>query len=159
MGGGTAQSYYEKGIETSIKQWRGTTVSSSEISQYINSTATPVAPDNHPYYDPPASDIPVKFSTDRSKQYEQIITQKWIALFPISIEAFAEYRRTRLPKLYTKKHSVNANINPALGQIVTRLPFVDREKATQPDEIEKAIQLLGGPDLESTPLWWDINPN
>lgn len=159
MGGGTAQSYYEKGIETSIRQWRGTTISSSEISQYVNSAATPVAPGNHPYYDPPASDIPVKFSTDRNKQYEQIITQKWIALFPISIEAFAEYRRTRLPRLYAKKHSVNANINPALGQIVTRLPFADLEKIVQPDEVEKAVVLLGGPDLESTPLWWDVNPN
>jgi hypothetical protein len=159
MGGGTAQSYYEKGIEISIKQWRGTSFSATEISNYVNSLATPVAPNNYSYNDPPASNIPVKFSTDRNKQYEQILTQKWIALFPISIEAFAEYRRTRLPKLYAKKYSMNSNVNPAIGQIVTRLPFVDGEKTTQPDEVAKAVLLLGGPDLETTPLWWDVNKN
>lgn len=157
--GGTAQSFYEKGIEISIKQWRGTSFSATEINNYINSTETPVAPNNYPYYDPPTTDIPVKFSSDKNKQYEQIITQKWLALFPISIEAFADYRRTRLPKLHSKKYSVNANVNPALGQIVTRLPFVSSEVTTQPEEIAKAVILLGGPDLESTPLWWDVNPN
>jgi len=157
--GGTAQSFYEKGIEISIKQWLGTSYSASSISTYINSTATPSAPGNHPYNDQPTTDIPVKFSSDKTKQYEQILTQKWLALFPISIEAFAEYRRTRLPKLFAKKYSVNTNVNPALGQIVTRLPFVTGEVTTQPDEVAKAVELLGGPDLESTPLWWDVNDN
>ncbi|MGV8090547.1 MAG: SusD/RagB family nutrient-binding outer membrane lipoprotein [Mangrovibacterium sp.] len=157
--GGNAQSFYEKGIEISIKQWKGTSFPATEISNYINSTATPADPGNYPYYDSPTTNIPVKFSSDRDKQYEQIITQKWLALFPISIEAFADYRRTRLPKLHAKKYSVNANVNPALGQIVTRLPFVSSEITTQPDEVEKAVELLGGPDLESTPLWWDVNPN
>ncbi len=159
MGGGTAQSYYEKGIEVSIRQWRGASFPAADISGFVNSTALPVAPGNYPYNDPPASNIPVKFSTERQKQYEQIITQKWLALFPISIEAFTEYRRTRLPKLYAKKYSMNANIDPSKGQILTRLPFVNIEKTTQPGEIEKAVQLLGGPDLESTPLWWDVNKN
>gem|GEM_PF-17461 len=159
MGGGTAQSYYEKGIEISIKQWRGEAFSSTEISNYINSTATPVAPDNHPYYDPAVSDLTIKFSADRDTQYEQILTQKWLALYPICPEAFAEYRRTRLPKIYAKKHSANPNINLATGQIVTRFPFPLNELLAQPDEIAKAIVLLGGPDLESTPVWWDVNTN
>jgi len=159
MGGGSAQSFYEQGIATSLKQWKGAAFPAGEINQYTNSNALPIAPNNHPYYDPPASDIPVKFSTDRDKQYEQILTQKWLALWPLSVEAFAEYRRTRLPKLYPKKYSLNANVNPALGQIVTRLPFVTGEINTQPDEIAKATELLGGPNLESTPVWWDVNPN
>jgi hypothetical protein len=157
--GGSAQSFYEKGIEISIKQWKGASFSTATISNYINGTTTPIAPGNYPYNDPPMTDIPVKFSSDKTKQFEQIITQKWLALFPISIEAWADRRRTRLPKIYAKKYSVNPNVNPALGQIVTRLPFVDDEKAAQPEEIKKAIILLGGPDLESTPLWWDVNKN
>jgi hypothetical protein len=157
--GGTAQSFYEKGIEISIKQWRGTSFSPTEISNYINSIATPVAPGNYPYNDPPTTDIPVKFSSNRDKQYEQIMTQKWLALYPISIEAFAEYRRTRLPKLHAKRLSVSANVNPANGQIVTRFPFFIAEVTTQPEEVAKAVMLLNGPDLESTPLWWDVNGN
>ncbi len=159
MGGGTAQQHYEKGIEISIKQWRGASFPAASITEYINGTSLPVAPENFPYNDPPLTNIPVKFSTDKAKQYEQIMTQKWLALYPISFEAFAEYRRTRFPKLYMKKYSANANVNPAIGQIVTRLPFVDNEKATQPEEIARATVLLGGPDLETTPVWWDVNKN
>jgi hypothetical protein len=157
--GGTAQSFYEKGIEISIKQWKGAAFSTTAINDYINGTTTPVAPENYPYNDPAMTDIPVKFSTDKTKQYEQIMTQKWLGLFPISFEAFAEYRRTRLPKIYTKKYSANANVSITAGQIVTRLPYPTGEKTSQPQEIEKAIVLLGGPDLETTTLWWDVNKN
>lgn len=159
MGGGTAQSYYEKGIEISIKQWLGTSYSATNISTYINGTSTPVAPDDYPYYDPALTNIPVKFSSDKTQQYEQIMTQKWLALFPISFEAWAEYRRTRYPKIYAKKYSANANVLVGSGKIVTRLPFTTDEKSTQPDEVAKAIDLLGGADLETTPLWWDVNKN
>jgi hypothetical protein len=157
--GGTAQSFYEKGIEISIKQWKGTSYSASAITNYINSTATPVAPGNYPYYDPPMTNIPVKFSSDRTTQYEQILTQKWIALFPVSFEAWAEFRRTRLPKLYPKKYSVNANINPSIGQILTRCPFVNNEYSANEAEVKKAVEMIGGKDLENIPLWWDVNPN
>lgn len=157
--GGTAQAFYAKGIEISIKQWKGTSFSMSTINEYINGTSIPIAPNNPPYYDPPMTDIPVKFSSDKTIQYEQIHTQKWIALFPISFEAFAEFRRTRLPKLYPKKYSVNTNIDISTGQIVTRLLFTSNEKNANAAEVEKAAVLLGGPDLESTPLWWDVNPN
>src|SRR5512145_3569907 len=157
--GGTAREFYEKGIEVSIKQWRVDEISDDSIQKYINSTLTPVAPDNYPYYDPPVTDIAVLFSSNADEQYEQILTQKWLALFPIAFEAWAEYRRTRLPKIYPKKYSQNTYVDLSKGMIVTRLPYVDDEKAAQPDEIVKAIELLGGPDLEITPLWWDVNQN
>lgn len=157
--GGSAQSFYEKGIEISIKQWRGTSFSAATISSYINGTTTPIAPENYPYNDPPMTNIPVKFSSDKTTQYEQIMTQKWLALFPVSFEAWAEYRRTRMPKIYAKKYSANALVNPAIGQIVTRFPYTTDEKNTQPAQIVKAIELLGGLDLETTPLWWDTNKN
>ena len=157
--GGSAKDLYEKGIEVSIKQWRGTAISADSIQRYVTSALTPIAPKNYPYNDPAVSGIPVKFSTNTATQFEQIITQKWIALFPLSVEAWAEQRRTRLPKIYAKKYSVNANVDPTKGQIITRLPFTDDEKNTQPEEIKKAIQLLGGADLENTPLWWDTHSN
>jgi hypothetical protein len=45
--------------------------------------------------------------------------------------------------------------------IITRLPFTPDEHSTQPDEIAKAVELLGkgAQDLENVPLWWDVNPN
>lgn len=157
--GGTAEDFYKRGIEVSITQWRGTAIASDSIQKYVNSGLTPIAPNNHPYYDPPVSDVPVKFSSNRDKQFEQIMLQKWIAIFPISVEAWAEYRRTRLPKIYAKKYTINGNVDPAKGQIITRALFTSGEKNSQPNEIAKAIQLLGGADIETTPLWWDIHTN
>ena len=160
--GGTAREFYEKGIEISIKQWRESEISDDSIQSYINSTLTPVSPDNYPYYDEPMTDIPVKYSSDSETQYEQIMTQKWIALFPLSFEAWAEYRRTRLPKLYTKKYTVNANVNPANGQILTRCPFAKDEYSANATEVAKAISLIGDgvtEDLENIPLWWDVHDN
>ncbi|MBL4879758.1 MAG: SusD/RagB family nutrient-binding outer membrane lipoprotein [Oleispira sp.] len=159
--GGSAESFYEKGIEVSIKQWREDQISQDSIQNYINSSNIPIAPNNYGYYDSPMTDIPVKFSADSEKQYEQIMTQKWLALFPISFEAWAEYRRTRLPNIYAKKNSANADIDLSRGMIVTRLTYSDNEKASQPEEVEKAVQLLanGNEDVVYLPLWWDVNSN
>ena len=158
--GGDAKTFYEKGIEVSLKQWVST-ISASAVTGYINSVNVPIAPDNAPYFDPPVSTAPVKFGTDKTLQYEQIMIQKWLALFPISTEAYAEYRRTRLPKIYAKKTSLNANVDPSIGQIITRHVFPDCERTTQPDEVNRAASedLGGNPDLENTPLWWDVNVN
>jgi len=156
--GGTAQSFYEEGIKLSIQQWRSD-ITLDSIQKYINSTLTPIAPDDTPYYDGPMTTIPVKFSTNSDEEYEQIITQKWIALFPLCFEAWAEFRRTRLPKLYAKKYSVNGNINPSAGQILTRCPFVNDEYAANAVEVAKAVEMLGGTDSEALPLWWDTNSN
>ena len=159
MGTGDAQTFYDKGIEVSIKQWRPT-INATLITEYINSTNTPVAPKNYPYNDAPVTDTPVKFSSDKNQQYEQIMIQKWLANYPNAVEAYSELRRTRLPKLYAKKTSLNANVNPDQGQMIVRYPFPDMEKTTQPLEVERATEMLGGnPDLESTPVWWDTNNN
>jgi len=158
MGGGTAQSYYENGITVSMKQWG---IASDAIQTYITSTKTPIAPNDYGYNHAAASDIPVKFGSSAGKQLEQIITQKWLANFPISVEAFADYRRTRLPKIYPKVFSANANIDLTKGMIITRLPFITSEYNTQPKEVAKAVTLLGNgaKDLENVPLWWDTNKN
>ena len=44
----------------------------------------------------------VKWDEGASKEekLQRIITQKWIANFPLSCEAWAEYRRTGYPKLF-----------------------------------------------------------
>ncbi len=158
--GGNAKTFYDKGIEISLKQWVPT-ISASAVTSFINSTNVPTAPNNAPYFDPPVSTAPVQFASEKTLQYEQIMIQKWLALFPISVEAYAEFRRTRLPKLYAKKSSLNANIDPSVGQIITRHVFPDCERTTQPDEVNRSAKedLGGNPDLENTPLWWDINKN
>lgn len=152
--GGTAKELYEKGIETSMKQWGIT--NAAAITAYINSPNKPVAPGDQ-QKSPPMSNISIKWDAAASDavKREQIATQKWLALYPDGIEAFADFRRARLPKLYPIVNSDNADL-PA-GSFIRRIPFLDLEKQTNAEALKAAETLLGGPDKVSTPLWWDKN--
>ncbi|MBO0936663.1 SusD/RagB family nutrient-binding outer membrane lipoprotein [Fibrella sp. HMF5335] len=150
--GGTAQALYEKGIEMSMKQWGIT--DAAKVAAYVSSTKTPVAPGDA-LNSPALSNIPVKWGSTEAVQREQIGTQKWLALFPDGMEAWAEFRRSRYPKLYPIANSDNADL-PS-GTFIRRIPFLDLEKQTNGDAVKAAESLLNGPDKASTPLWWDKN--
>jgi len=90
-------------------------------------------------------------------QKEQIATQKWLALFPDGMEAWADYRRSHALKLYPVANSENPDIPDPTKQWIRRIPFLDSEKETNGDEVQKAVGLLGGEDKITTPLWWDKN--
>ncbi len=156
--GGTAKGFYEMGIATSLRQWLPG-IEQTAVNDYLNGETPPANPNSFPYPDGALTDIPVKFSASSEKQYEQIITQKWLALYPDSWEAWTEYRRTRLPRLYQRRGSLNADVNVNVGQIMTRIVYPESEKISQPEEVAKAVALLGGPDAYSTPIWWDVHPN
>lgn len=151
--GGTAQDLYNTGIKTSLMEW--TNLSSAQIEAYVNSTNTPMAL-NDQWNTPAESDIPVAYLTNASfeKQLEQIITQKWIAIFPNSEEAWAERRRTGYPIGFPIIESLNPNVTA--NALMRRLTFAEGEFNTNSDAVQKAITLLGpGGDKNSTKLWWD----
>ncbi|WP_439585493.1 SusD/RagB family nutrient-binding outer membrane lipoprotein [Dyadobacter bucti] len=150
-GTGTAQVFYEKGIEASMAGWG---ITGASVTAYINSTKTPVAPGDQ-QNSPALSNIPVKWGATEAIQREQIGTQKWLALFPDGIEAWAEFRRSRFPKLYPVVHSVNADV-PTTA-VVRRIPFILQEKQSNAAAVTEAVKLLNGPDNAATPLWWDKN--
>jgi hypothetical protein len=152
MGGGTAQELYETGIEMSLRTWKIT--DATVINNYINGTSLPSEPGGM-FDTPPLTDIPVKFSTDPEKQREQILTQKWLALFPEGHEAWAEVRRSGYPKLYPVLHSDNPALPP--GEFINRIPFLNYDRDRNAAAVEAAVDLLGGPDNAATKLWWDVH--
>lgn len=153
--GGTAKKLYEDGITNSMIQWGIT--NSTVITNYINSIATPIAPNDY-LNSPPMTNIPVKFNTsDVNVQLEQIATQKWLALFPDGMEAWADFRRSHILKLYFVANSDNPDVTNTTTQWIRRIPFLTSEKQNNGAEVEKAVVLLGGPDKITTPLWWDKN--
>jgi hypothetical protein len=154
VGGMTTQQLYEGGITASMHQWGIT--DATVINNYINSTATPVAPGD--YLNSPAmTNIPVKFSATPSVQKEQIATQKWLSLFPDGMEAWADFRRSHVLKLYPVANSDNPLITNTSTQWLRRIPFLLSEQQTNGPSVKAAAALLGGPDNELTPLWWDKN--
>lgn len=154
--GGTAEELYNKGIETSLKE--RTAATGAEIAAYISSMNTPI-PTNDAWGTPALSDIPVAFETGggKERQLEQIITQKWLALYPDGVEAWAEARRTGYPKLFPRLNSENSDV-PA-DQIMRRLIFVESEYSNNQDAVLAAAQLPEltnkGGNKNSTRLWWD----
>jgi hypothetical protein len=152
--GGTAQDLYNDGIEMSMAE--RTTATAGEITAYISSTSTPAAVLDK-YSTPPTSDIPVAYETAGSteRQLEQIITQKWIALYPDGWEAWSELRRTGYPKLYPRLNSDNTDVPK--DQIMRRLVFVTGEYTNNSGGVDQALTLseMQAGDKNSTKLWWD----
>lgn len=151
MGGGTAQEFYEMGIAASHDEY-GLDGNDLAGASYVASTNTPASFDGSA---PAASTVPVAYNSAGSmeQQLEQIITQKWIALYPDSREAWAEKRRTGYPTTYARLFS---DSNIPVTTVPRRVTYVDGEFTTNAEAVNAAIDnLLGGPDNGSTKLWWD----
>ena len=152
--GGTPKDLYEAGITNSMKQWG---ITGAAVTTYINSTATPVAPNDF-LHSPALTNIPVKFDpANQDIQKEQIATQKWLALYPDGLEAWADYRRGHFNKLYPVANSDNPDIPDPTTQWIRRIPFLLSEQQVNGPAVDAAVQLLNGPDKVTTPLWWDKN--
>jgi hypothetical protein len=154
--GGTAQSLYNQGITQSLIQWNVTNTTTQ--TAYINSANTPVAPGDG-MGSAAVSTIPILFNTTNNTiALQQIATQKWLALFPDGIEAWADYRRSHVMKLYPVVNSDNPDLPDPTTQWIRRLTFLASEIQTNGAAVTAAVGLLGsGGDKITTPLWWDKN--
>jgi hypothetical protein len=150
--GGTDLDFYNAGISLSLSE--RTNSSASAIQAYLNSTAQPIAL-NDKWKTPAMSDIPVQYqvSAGFEKKLEQILTQKWIALYPDGWEAWAERRRTGYPKGYPLINSLNPYVPKDLQ--IRRITFSSSEISNNNAAVMGAVKLLNGPDRNDTKLWWD----
>ena len=152
--GGTPEELYAQGITTSFEQYgladaaEAYLASTAKPSAYPGlgtSTAAEAPSDITPAWDESAT---------KEKKLERIITQKWIAIYPLGQEAWSEFRRTGYPKLFPVVDNLsNGKVNTNVQ--VRRVPFPASEYVGNRAEVEKAVQLLGGEDTGGTRLWWD----
>ncbi|MDE1193117.1 MAG: SusD/RagB family nutrient-binding outer membrane lipoprotein [Arachidicoccus sp.] len=149
--GGTAEELYNHGITNSLQQWGIT--NNTIIQNYIQGTTLPAPPEDY-LNSLAVSDIPVKFVTDTEKRRQQIATQKWLALFPDGIEAWAECRRTGYPVLYHVANSDNPDVS--VNNMIRRFTFLEIEHESNSVAVSAALPLLNGPDKNSTHVWWDV---
>ena len=160
--GGDAKSLYEEAIALSFEQYG--LPATDALSYATNASNTPQAytdPVNGTYSAGAVSSITVAWQEGdeyTEKNLERIITQKWIAMFPSTVEAWSEYRRTDYP------HLLPVVVNNSGGTIddtkakIRRLWYPPSEYSGNRQYILEAVGMLGGPDNGATSLWWDKKP-
>ena len=171
--GGTAKDFYEKGIreanviDRTLQHRSLRQKYENAVDNYLTiESATPFT-----YVDPTGNDadrvsqitVGVKWNESDSKEtkLEKIITQKYIAGFPNSLEAWVDLRRTGYPRLFNMLNMADGDGSLSDGAMVRRLPFPgSTDDATLKEINETGLKALGGPDKQGTRLWWDVNaPN
>ncbi len=98
------------------------------------------------------------------RNLERIITQKWIAIFPLGVEAWSEYRRTGYPRLLPAVDDKSGGTLD-LARGARRLTYPVEEYETNGENLGAAIGLLDGEtqgnrrgDVMGTRVWWDCKP-
>lgn len=176
IGAKSMKDLYEEGIRVSATNelaYRGdyakvTKYADGAIDAYINGTTTQinfVDPVDPALSTPAVNKLSVKWDEAATKEQklERIITQKWLALFPLSTEAWAEQRRTGYPHLFPPfVDESNGAVNKAEG--VRRSIYSSQPYDTNAKGMEGGLKLLDeensskhgiSGDKGGTHLWWD----
>jgi hypothetical protein len=128
---GSAQSYYDAGIDASYIWWTG-------------------APAPGPYH----AQATVNYATLKGggKTYKQIIgEQKWLALYMQGMQGWIEWRRLDFGILV---QPVDGYIPPATS-LPVRMLYPYDESSLDPTGYQQALSDQGA-DLQSTKVWWDM---
>lgn len=125
---GSAKTYYEKGVEASIKLW---------LPDYPVSVTAYLT----------AADMMWDDNATLFQKMEKIHLQKYYALFLVDLQQWFEYRRTGHPVLPSGPGMRNNGIMPA------RMTYPVYIQSTNPTNYKAAIAIQG-PDVISTQVWW-----
>ena len=166
--GGTAEEFYKRGIERGYLDER--LIGAPEYEDAMPEYMALEQAKEYTYHDPlgrvedepSVTKIGVKWneSDDKETKLEKIITQKYIAAFPISFEAWVDLRRTGYPKLFPVLNPDDGDGSLQFGDIIRRCVFPNTDDASIKDIQESGLDALGGPDQQATRLWWDVKgPN
>ena len=118
-----AQEHYEAGVTAAITQLGATTTEA--------------------YFDNPVA------AYDGS--LEQILLQKYYALYFVDYQQWFEFRRTGLPELPTTEAMLHDAMMPS------RFFYPSDVQISNQANYQQALELLGGADSINTKVWWDNN--
>lgn len=120
---GSAETYYNNGIEASIIYYGGTNL---EVTTYLAQPS-------------------VAYTTATGDYKQKIGTQKWISLFNRGFEAWTEYRRLDWPQL-----AITALSNKT---VPTRMIYPTAEISVNGASYNAAATAIGGDDLYTKLFW------
>lgn len=88
---------------------------------------------------------------DKELMLEQIITQKWIAIFPNGNEGWAEFRRTDYPRL--RNHVGHSGSDVPVTKFIKRVRYPNSELE---QNIENVPAKYNTSDAQAVRIWWDV---
>ncbi len=159
-GAGTAKANYENGVKLSFEDW-----GAGGVDAYLaDATSKPIN-----YVDPidarnnftARSTITVAWNDadNNELKLEKIITQKYLAGFTNTLEAWVDFRRTgypKIPNVAKNDSSPDWGVIPA-DQWIKRMPFINGERTGNTAGVADAVSKMGAgaKDDIATRLWWD----
>lgn len=160
--GETAQSLYEKGIR---KVFDENNVGGSYDAYIKQEKVKPVTYKDYYKSEFNVTDVTrgvqvgVKWNNQDSDELklEKIITQKYIAIFPFSAEAWTTFRRTGYPRLFPvpaeNKWTEDDSFDVELQ--IRRIPYGE-SSSNDKINIPNVEAALGASNVAGTRLWWDV---
>lgn len=129
----TAKEYYEAGIRASMNYYKidADDEGKQKINDYISNL----------------QGMKVFAGGSKEEQLEQIITQKWLAVYPNGNEGWAEVRRTDYPRyLLLPRYGNNSNGEVENTKLIKRISYPNSESRNplKPDY------------KQGTRVWWDV---
>ena len=150
---------YTFGIQAMLKEYSIET-GGTEFSNYYTQTTADTSID---YVDPHNERNNLKGlvtigvmlgNEDKKTILEKIITQKWLAQFPMGLEAWNDLRRTGYPRIFPTNDLGDGSLGN--GFMIRRIPWNMTDASAAADVNTTGVPALGGPNLMATPLWWDV---
>ncbi|MCG8309531.1 MAG: SusD/RagB family nutrient-binding outer membrane lipoprotein [Cytophagales bacterium] len=133
LGGSDANAHYRNGIELTMQR---VGVSQEDIDAFkATETAT--------------------LSGTPEEQFEQIGTQLWLSFAPNMAEAYASMRRTGYP-VVEDRDGIITDKGDTEGELPSRIIYPLSEKLRNSDNVNAAIENMGGEDVLKTRVWWDV---
>jgi hypothetical protein len=132
-GTGNAETLFREGIRRAMQEYN---IPEATIDEYIASDA---------------GDLNGRGLTDEQK-LEEIIVQKYLALFMQSDETWAEQRRTGYPRIW-----LGSELGATEGRLLRRFTYPQLEYQVNESNVNEAAGRIGGDGL-LTRVWWDKKP-
>jgi len=170
---GTAEAYYQKGIDASIEWYKwfynlaapqipdlmlkyvhnsgyspGTPWTDADVQQYLEYKKI-----KDSEVDDFKATAMYSLSGTAEEQLEKIINQKIVALYPDEFQGWCEYRRTGYPRI-----PIGPDQAALAGVVPRREPWPTKEETINSKSFEEALTRYGN-DSRLTKFWWDANPN
>ena len=96
------------------------------------------------------------FGSSKEMQLRSIIIQKWVALYPNSVEAWAEQRRTGYPDYFSgvlTYPAVSSSSGVSVGNIIQRIPYPQNEYNTNAGNIPADHKDYNAKNMEKGIFW------